>query len=77
MYIKQHFPMWGRENFSKIGIFGLKTNHLATLKSAKKRWRHGHSSNTKYVDRQIADFQVAECQIVEKLTHILFITYIT
>jgi hypothetical protein len=27
----QHYPIWGPENFSQIGIFGLKTNHLATL----------------------------------------------
>jgi hypothetical protein len=29
--IYQHFPIWGPEKFSKIGIVGLKTNHLATL----------------------------------------------
>jgi hypothetical protein len=26
-----HFPIRDPENFSQIGIFGLKTNHLATL----------------------------------------------
>jgi hypothetical protein len=29
--IYQHFPISGPENFSQIGIFGLKANHLATL----------------------------------------------
>jgi hypothetical protein len=29
--IYQLFPILGPENFSQIGIFGLKTNHLATL----------------------------------------------
>jgi hypothetical protein len=27
----QHFPFQGPPNFTKIGILGLKTNHLATL----------------------------------------------
>jgi hypothetical protein len=29
--IYQHFPIKGPPNFTKIGIFGLKINHLATL----------------------------------------------
>jgi hypothetical protein len=31
--IYRHFPIGDPENFSQIGIFGLKTNHLATLAS--------------------------------------------
>jgi hypothetical protein len=27
----QHFPFQGPPKFTQIGIFGLKTNHLATL----------------------------------------------
>jgi hypothetical protein len=34
----QHFPIWGREIFSQIRIFGLKTNHLATLVICHDRW---------------------------------------
>jgi hypothetical protein len=29
--IYQHFPFQGTPKFTQIGIFGLKTNHLATL----------------------------------------------
>jgi hypothetical protein len=29
--IYQHFPTWGPPEFTQIGIFGLKRNHLATL----------------------------------------------
>jgi hypothetical protein len=29
--IHQHFPFQGPQKFTQIGIFGLKTNHLATL----------------------------------------------
>jgi hypothetical protein len=29
--IYQHFPFQGPPKFTKIGIFGLKINHLATL----------------------------------------------
>jgi hypothetical protein len=30
--ILQYFPFLGPPNFAQIGIFGLKINHLATLK---------------------------------------------
>jgi hypothetical protein len=29
--MQQHFAFQGPPNFNKIGIFGFKTNHLATL----------------------------------------------
>jgi hypothetical protein len=29
--IYQHFPLYGSRKFTQIGIFGLKTNRLATL----------------------------------------------
>jgi hypothetical protein len=35
--IYQHFPIWGPPKFTQIGIFGLKTKHLAT-----QIWRTGN-----------------------------------
>jgi hypothetical protein len=35
IYNKQHFPFRGPPDFTKTGIFGLKTNHLATLAHTK------------------------------------------
>jgi hypothetical protein len=33
----QYFPILGPQKFSQIGIFGLKTNHLATLFRMKEK----------------------------------------
>jgi hypothetical protein len=35
--INQHFPIKGPQKFTQIGIFGLKTNHLATL--IRNKWQ--------------------------------------
>jgi hypothetical protein len=42
-YLYQHFPIRDPDNFSQIGIFGLKTNHLATLVCTKKETCHAVS----------------------------------
>jgi hypothetical protein len=34
--IQQHFPIYGTPKFTEIGIFGLKINHLATLREGKQ-----------------------------------------
>jgi hypothetical protein len=34
--IYKHFPIQGPPKFTQIGIFGLKTNHLATLCNVPK-----------------------------------------
>jgi hypothetical protein len=34
--IYQHFPILGPPKFDKIGIFGLKRNHLATLQNSAR-----------------------------------------
>jgi hypothetical protein len=36
----QHFPIEGPQKFTQIGIFGLKTKHLATMNSQRLRNKH-------------------------------------
>jgi hypothetical protein len=39
--IYQHLPLKDPPKFTQSCIFGLKTNHLATLVQKKKLWRFG------------------------------------
>jgi hypothetical protein len=44
--IFQHLPFKGPPKFTQIGIFGLKTNHLATLHLLREWVLGGYSSFT-------------------------------
>jgi hypothetical protein len=46
--MNQHFPIRDPENFSQIGSFGLKTNHLATLLFWLKELLRPRSSSNQF-----------------------------
>jgi hypothetical protein len=55
--IYRHFPYEGTPNFTKIGIFGLKINHLATLYVGKESlFNAAAASLFKTVDKQLKVF---------------------
>jgi hypothetical protein len=52
----QHLPLQDTPEFTQIVIFGLKINHLATMRPTLRIWLHSQQGRINFLEREMTDF---------------------